>query len=118
MILVIFSYFSTAGNNGNQYLFVMKKKNLCKKIELGYCPNNIVRKFLYCKARNCIPAGLERLVAIQILYCRQWVGKIILQYIKLYCSKRGWLERNWVTIQFCIVTWEGQWVISAQKVLF
>ena len=77
-----------------------KKKIVQKKIELGYCLNNIVRKFLYCKARNCIAAGLEGLVAIQILYCRQWVGKIILQYIKLYCSKGGWLERNLVTIQF------------------
>ena len=61
------------------------------------------------RLRKGIAVGLEGLVKIQILYCRQLVGEIILHYIKLYCSKGGWLETNWVTIQFCIVTWEGQW---------
>ena len=31
-----------SNNNYNE-----EKKNLCRKIELGYCPNNIARKFIF-----------------------------------------------------------------------
>ena len=104
-------------NNNNR-----EKKNLVQKRGMGYCPTvlqgeSFVLQYIQCIAswkgllrlRKGIAAGLEGLVAIQILYCRQLVGEIILQYIKMYCSKGGWLERSWVTIQFCIMTWEGQW---------
>ena len=34
-------------NNNNNLMKNEKKKILCRKIELGYCPNNIVRKFVF-----------------------------------------------------------------------
>ena len=50
-------------------------------------------KVLQYNLQNCSAVGGQVLlesVAIQILYCRQLVGEIILQCIILYCSKRGW----------------------------
>ena len=59
-------------------IIIMKneKKKLCRKIELGYCPDYIVRIVLQCS--NCIArerAGKkncsENCIAIQFLYCRE-----------------------------------------------
>ena len=53
-------------------LFIMKneKKKFVQKIELGYCPNNIVRNFLYCKAGlYCSLGSLEGLK----LYCKMFM---------------------------------------------
>ena len=49
-----------------------EKKNLCRKIELDYCPNNIVRKFLYCKVQGRIVlqdwcSWLRNCIAIQLV---------------------------------------------------
>ena len=58
-------------------IIIMKneKKNWCKKIELGYCPDYIVR------SENCI--------TIQLLYC-DWEckarGLFVLRYNILYCG--------------------------------
>ena len=58
-------------NNYNE----KRKKKLVQKIELGYCPDYIVRR------ENCI--------TIQVLYC-DWEckarGQFVLQYNILYCD--------------------------------
>ena len=49
-----------------------EKKILSGKIELGYCPNNIVRNFLYCKVQGRIVlqdrySWLRNCIAIQLV---------------------------------------------------
>ena len=99
--------------------FIMKnEKKFCaekKKIELGYCPNCIVREVciailkLYCKNRRLSCRGI-------VLQERRIWLRSILQYRKLYCKEAargdGGLYRNTVN---CIVTARGCWVSHDTK---
>ena len=89
MILVIFSDFSTAGNNGIYiyiYLSRKTKKKYMVQIWNGLLPNCIFRKWeLYCNTGFCI--------AVRNL----GLAESVLQYTGSYCRLRGlagWLYRN------------------------
>ena len=59
-----------------------KKKNLCRKIELGYCLDYIMREGLYCD--------------------------MVIERLGLYCNLGVQVGKNCITIH-CIVLWQKGW---------
>ena len=79
-----------------------EKKKFVQKIELGYCPNNIVRIVL--QGSNCI----GKCIAIHwFVLQRKWLSCIA----GLYCRRPGCREIVSQYKKNCIVTRQGTWAV-------
>ena len=77
-----------------------KKKNLCRNLEISYCPICIVRKETILQysllVLDCIAGCKAKLYCKTRLYCNRRgleAGSSVLQYTALYCNlgaRQGW----------------------------